>query len=29
MAAYRLVMYDGNDIDNEKHAMVEIPVTLE
>ena len=29
MAAYKLLMYDGNDVDIEKYAIVDIPVTLE
>jgi hypothetical protein len=29
MAAYRLLMYDGRDVDTEKYAIVEIPVMLE
>jgi hypothetical protein len=29
MAAYKLLMYDGQDIDREKYAIVEIPVSLE
>lgn len=29
MAAYKLLMYDGKEIDNEKYAIVEIPVSLD
>jgi hypothetical protein len=29
MAAYKLLMYDGKDVDREKYAIVEIPVSLE